>query len=365
MKKIILIFTFVFIFLCYGININAENFKVEISPPHESEEFFNENNIDISNPESMTEITPGQVFSYIWKEFKASLTMPLKSLGMMMLIIILSALLKGTGDTVKNENLSSIYDIITVLVCIGVISEPIVTTLSYVTDTLYKGGDFMLSYIPIFSSIVAAGGNVSSAGVYHVILLGVSEIFLQVSNKIFIPMISVCLAMSVVEAINPTISLSGIINGVKKVSTWGIGFVMTVFVGLLTLQSIIGTSADTVAVKAGKFLVSNFVPVVGGAISDAYTTIRGSLGILRSGVGVFGIIGLAVLVIPPVMSVFSMLLTVNIAGIASGIFDIKQISGFLKNISDILTTAMSLILSFSLMLIIATTVVMMVAMHME
>lgn len=53
---------------------------------------------------------------------------------------------------------------------------------------------------------------------------------------------------------------------------------MTVFTGLLSIQSIVGTSADTLGVKAAKFVVSNFVPIVGSAVADAYTTMRSGLG---------------------------------------------------------------------------------------
>lgn len=365
MKKILLIIFIFMVFLLSGESIFAEDFGITVDPPSGSEEFFEENEINISEPESIIKITPAEVFKYMWKEFKGTLSMPLKTLGIMIIVIMISAAMKNTGDTVENKNLTTVYDTISVLICVGAVSTPVINTIDYISETLFSGGNFMVSYIPIFSGVVAAGGNVSTAGVYHVILLAVCEIFTQVTTRLFMPLISICMAMSVIESINPAISLSGIISAVKKFTTWGIGLIMTIFVGLLTLQSIIGTSADTVAVKAGKFLVSNFVPVIGGAISDAYTTIKGSLSILRSGVGIFGIIGLAVVVLPPICSAVAMILSVNVAQIAADIFNVKQISGFLKNISDILTSAMSLLLCFTLMLVISTTVVMMVGMNME
>lgn len=110
-------------------------------------------------------------------------------------------------------------------------------------------------------------------------------------------------------------------------------------------------------------MVSSFIPVVGGAISDAYTTIKGSLGLLRGGVGSFGIIALVLTVLPTILSIFSVQISVGLGQVAADIFGVKQISAFLKNISSVLSIAMSLVLCFSVMLIISTTIVMMVGMN--
>ena len=70
---------------------------------------------------------------------------------------------------------------------------------------------------------------------------------------------------------------------------------MTIFTGILSVQSIVGASADSVAVKAAKYVLSNSIPLVGSAASDAYSTVRGSILLLKNGVGGIGIAALAVM----------------------------------------------------------------------
>ena len=64
---------------------------------------------------------------------------------------------------------------------------------------------------------------------------------------------------------------------------------MTIFTGLLSIQSVVGSSADTLTSKTAKYVISNCVPVVGGAVSDAYSTVKGSLSLLKNGIGGVGI----------------------------------------------------------------------------
>jgi stage III sporulation protein AE len=335
-----------------------------ISLPESAGDFADKNGINVSEPEKMLEITPKMVFDYILDGLKNKLLNPLKVLGKLFSVILLASLIAGMGDTVSSKGMSKVYGIISTLICVGIISEPVCSCIQSVSDTLICGGNFMVSYVPVFSGIVAASGNISSAGSYSVIIFAVCEISTQIASKILMPLLGLCLAMAVVESINPAISLSGITDGIKKAAVWGIGFIMTVFVGLLTIQSVIGVSADTVSAKAAKFVVSSVVPVVGGAISDAYSAIKGSLGILKSGVGSYGIAALLLTMLPSIISVVLLEAAVWCGAIVSEIFGIKEINSLLKNVVSVLSIALSLLLCFTMMLVVSTAIIMMLGLNM-
>lgn len=335
-----------------------------ISLPESAGDFADKNGINVSEPEKMLEITPKMVFDYILDGLKNKLLNPLKVLGKLFSVILLASLIAGMGDTVSSKGMSKVYGIISTLICVGIISEPVCSCIQSVSDTLICGGNFMVSYVPVFSGLVAASGNISSAGSYSVIIFAVCEISTQIASKILMPLLGLCLAMAVVESINPAISLSGITDGIKKAAVWGIGFIMTVFVGLLTIQSVIGVSADTVSAKAAKFVVSSVVPVVGGAISDAYSAIKGSLGILKSGVGSYGIAALLLTMLPSIISVVLLEAAVWCGAIVSEIFGAKEINSLLKNVVSVLSIALSLLLCFTMMLVVSTAIIMMLGLNM-
>ena len=59
----------------------------------------------------------------------------------------------------------------------------------------------------------------------------------------------------------------------------------------------LASSADGMIVKGVK-MAASFVPVVGGALGEAYTSVAASISLLKSTVGIYAIIALALTCIP-------------------------------------------------------------------
>lgn len=326
-------------------------------------EFAEEHNLTVENTEAMSEITPGQVLGYIWDTFCEKLKEPLKLLASLMSVILVSAIVSSTEDTVSNKSLSKVFGIISVLITIGIISDSVSGCIDTAVEALDSGGTFMIGYVPVFAGITASSGSVTSAAAYNILVLLVAQLTVRISANYVVPILSLCMSMGIIEAINPDFHLSGITEGVKKAITFSMGFVMTIFIGLLSLQSIVGASADTLGVKAAKYMVSNWVPVVGGAVADTYATVKHSLGLLRGGAGFVGIILLFVMLVPPLLEITAMRFVFSAADIISDIFGISQVKTLIKNTSWILSTIFSILTCFAVMLIISTTILMLVGLN--
>lgn len=99
---------------------------------------------------------------------------------------------------------------------------------------------------------------------------------------------------------------------------------------------------------------------MGGAASDAYTTVRGSLVLLKNGIGGVGIIALAVMLLPSLILIFLNKLSFSALGAAAEIFGAKKIVQLFKNINSVLSAALGIMVCFTLMFIISTAIIMMV-----
>ena len=168
------------------------------------------------------------------------------------------------------------------------------------------------------------------------------------------------MALGIIESINPEFHFTSITEGVKKAVTFLIGFIMTIFLGLMSLQSIVGASADTLGVKAAKYMVSNWVPFVGGAIADTYTNVKHSLGLLRGGTGFIGIAVIFIMIMPSLLEVIAMRMIFLAADIIADVFGVSQIRILVKNTGWIMSIIFSLLMCFAVMLIISTTILMLV-----
>lgn len=81
------------------------------------------------------------------------------------------------------------------------------------------------------------------------------------------------------------------------------GIITTLFVGMLSLQTVIGSGGDTLLLKASKFLAGSMIPVIGGTISDALGAAKGCVQLLKGAVGSFGILVAVLTFLPALLQV--------------------------------------------------------------
>lgn len=316
--------------------------------------------ISFENPSSILSVTPSELWKLIKNTLVSKITAPLKLLVSLGIVVVLTALAESFGDTIKKGGTAKIYELVCVLAGVAAVSAPVCEVLENSANALEDGAGFMNCFVPVFAGIAAAGGHITSATGYNVLVLTVSDIAIQAANGILMPLLSMCLCLAIVDASCSAVSLKGMLDGIKKLVTWGLGLIMTVFTGLLSIQSIVGSSADTLGSKTAKFVISNCIPVVGGAVSDAYSTVRGSIALLRNGVGSIGIAALAVMLLPPIISLGLYRISVSAASAAADIFGAQKLSKLFCNIGSVLSAAMGVLVCFSLMFIISTAIIMMV-----
>ena len=379
-------FAFSIVFLCFCIcfsfnvmgeenrdfssqNEEIEQFNSEISrsveqiTDDEVNSVLEENDISIKDPSSISHISIGKILDKLFSSFFSSLKAPIIMLGKILAITLLCAIAHNINH--NGSSLTSTYKTISILATITVMYETVFTTIETVQQSLDKLSEFMISYIPIFSSVTAVGGSVSASGSYYAMTLIACEIIGVIGNKVIMPFLSVVMAISLVSAINPNLQFSGAAESIKKACQWILGGITTLFVGMLSIQGIAGTATDSLVAKTAKFAASSFIPIIGGAVSDAYSTLYGSLGIIRTGVGTIGIIAIIIMVLQPIISIIAAKSVIALAGIISGIFGQSESCEFLKSTNAILSIGLSVVICFSLIFIISTAVLMLMAMNMS
>lgn len=379
MKKIIFLIPLL-ILLCFPMNAyaqdNDENFTetdeyreivdeisdaVSSGAGDEVNSILEEENISVENSESISDISIWNIIEKIIGLFTESLKQPLSMLGKIIAICVLCSLAQSMMPV--NAGMLKVFRTISVLSSVTVIYDSIYSGFQMITDSLDRMSEFMLAYIPVFSSVSAAGGSVASGGSYYALTLVLCEIIAAVSNKILMPFLSIVLAVSLVAAINPELSFCGAASSIKKCVQWILGGLMTIFTGLLTIQSITGSAADSLAARTVKFTASSFIPIIGGAVSEAYSTVYGSLGVIRSGTGTIGIIIICIIVLKPILIILSVKFVITLGKIINEMFGQREIAEFLNSTNAVLSMGLSVLIAFSVIFIISTAVLMMTAMN--
>ena len=194
----------------------------------------------------------------------------------------------------------------------------------------------------------------------YTMVMGVGTAVSQIASNILEPLLNIFLGMSVVGGISQKVKLSGFCDLVYKLVKWSLTFIMSIFTTILTMQSVISASADSATTKATRFAINSFVPLVGGALSEAYQTVRSCMGMLKSGIGVFAILATGFIYLPAIISCVLWLVAINISVALAEVFDIKNIITLLKSIATVINSLIAILLCCMIIFIISSTVMLLV-----
>ena len=288
----------------------------------------------------------------VWDKAKAlflsSVGAPLRMLEMLLAVILLSALAQSLR---QGEGTGAVYECVCTLCAVTMLADPLIAAFSRAAAALSRTSDFMLGFAGVYGGILAVSGSLTGAAAWQGSMAAACGVGLEISTKLLFPLLSLCLAMSMTDAVNPAVSLAGIITAVQKLTAWVLGLMMAGFLGLLSVQTVVTGAADKAGTKAAKFVISGAVPIVGGAVSDAYAAVIGSMGVLRSSVGVTGIILVTAILAPVILELALYRAAMLLAGAAAELFDVPMLSRLFKNAGAVLSAGFSAAVCFGVVFI--------------
>ncbi len=166
-------------------------------------------------------------------------------------------------------------------------------------ETMEQLDVFAKSLLPTLAAAVAAGGGVVSASVRQILTVMFTNLLISVIRHLLLPMVYCYVAVAVANAVLPDHALKRLQSGIGKVVTGALTGLLVVFTAFLTLSGAAGTAADAAALRLTKSAISAAVPVVGSIIADATDSVLASAGILKSAIGVFGMLGVLAICLTP------------------------------------------------------------------
>ncbi|MDD3261483.1 MAG: stage III sporulation protein AE, partial [Oscillospiraceae bacterium] len=236
------------------------------------------------------------------------------------------------------------------------IIEPVVEGLVRAASIIKTACGFTLAAVPVGAAVLAAAGRPASAASMQIMLTTAGNALQVLSACVFAPAMKICLAMAVVSAISPDISLLGIFRFFSKAVKWLLGLSMTLFTGILGMRQLVAGGTDTMTGRAVRFAVSSAVPVVGNSLSDALGAVTGCVQMLRSGVGAFVLLALFALFLPIILSSLLWMLMLQLCAAVSKVFDLREVETLLQACGNVLEILLAVLLCSMTVLIVSCTV---------
>ena len=229
-----------------------------------------------------------------------------------LILCILSAFINVFGPFFNKQQLTEstlsviAISLITVLFVVFIqASDTARSTLTSIIN-LYKAISM------VFLPAISASGAIMSKAVYYQIIIAmiaVSNIFfkniLLKTNKIYL-IISLC------DCIDKEAHMDKACNLIKKGVKWCCYTILTVFIGLNAIKSILTPVQDTVNSK-GIFMGISLIPGIGDTAQVLSNTILSSSALIKNAIGVSGIIAIVMCMFFPLLRIG--LLAVYIRGL--------------------------------------------------
>lgn len=252
-------------------------------------------------------------FRRVMETFFDLLSGSLRDKAMIFTSLIGAMLTLSIASSVCRENNRKGIEITGYCTLVLIISVPLISLLSSIRSVFVSALGFMKVFIPVYAAVIAASGKPTLALSFNTAVLALGEFIVYFVENIYSPFTGMILCLSFVGGISDFLDIKSIISGLKKGITFILGLAATLFSGILSVKGVLAGNADSVGAKGVKFLIGSSVPVVGSSVSEAFSSIMAGLSLIKSTVGVFGIIAIFAIFLPVIIEIIAWMLIINIS----------------------------------------------------
>ncbi len=381
---IILVSLFVYILMPNTIICMAEESK-DTTYEEGVENVLKENNQEItelyqyinnmkSDTELMNELDPSEyIINYIKsgngnlsveKILKGCISLVFKEVSVvlkfaisMIAIAILSTLIKNLQESFTSKGISEVAFYACYVTLILLLSRSFLISITVAKEVIFGVSDFMSAVLPILISMVTLSGGVVESAILDPVILSGVIIIPKLYTNIIIPLIMVSFVLQFVNNLSEEHKISNLCKMVKQMTIWLQGIVIVIFVGILTIRGITGSTIDAVTLKTTKFAVDNFVPIVGKAFSDAITSVASYSLIIKNSISSIGLVVIILIIIYPLIKILLMAFIYKFTSALIEPISDKRITACIQSAGDSLVLLLSCVLSVSLMFFILLAVI--------
>lgn len=283
--------------------------------------------------ESITSLEFEDFISIVKNIFKGSLETPFESTVAILVFVLLSTFFQSF-KTESDSSMSSIYSTASSLIIAVVLLIKIGKTISVCAATIGLASDFIYAFLPLFCAITATSGGVTTTFSTNSFLLMLSQGLSFVSSNIFVPLINCFTAIGICSGIRSELNLGRVISSLKRCITSMISFLAAAFVSILSIKTAVASRADALGLRSVRFAINSVVPVIGSAISEGLLSIQSYSSLIKSSVGVVGIIAVALVFLPGIIEVVIWRFMLSLCIIISDVFGDNSVSLVLKAFRD-------------------------------
>lgn len=270
------------------------------------------------------------------------------SLSLIAVVLLLSLVqgMPGTSDKV--------LQLVGAMTIAALLLRPSGSLIKLGVQTVTELSDYGKLLLPVMTAALAAQGGTTASAALYTGTAFFDAVLCALISSVIVPMIYMFLALSASNSAIGESTLAKLRDFVKWLMTWCLKTILYVFTGYMGITGVVSGSADAAAVKAAKLTISGVVPVVGGILSDASETILIGAGVMKSAVGVYGLLAILAVWIGPFVKIGVQYLLLKATGAICGVFGSKRSIQLISDFSSAMGLLLAMTGTVCLLLLIST-----------
>ena len=249
-------------------------------------------------------ISPEAAVAWVLSSFFDALT----GLGKLMLAILLPVVLATLLMRLLTPQRGSLFSL-SRSVCFVLILMPVLlcvfSELEHTKKAITAMTQRMDKLLPMLLTLLTALGGSASSAFLHPMVVAASGSMVFLAREVTLRLVMCTCAVTAVNHLSDRAHLTRMAQLLRSAVCWLLGVSFTVFLGAMSLQGVCSASIDGIMLRAAKYAVDNFVPVVGGMFSDTMDTLVGCTLIVKNALGVAAVVVLLGVVLAPLMRTFA------------------------------------------------------------
>ncbi len=281
---------------------------------------------------------------------------PLTALILLTAVMMLSSIAESYSYSLRYTETKDIMGAVVALFVASAVVSPISDMVASSVVIIKGASAIMTVYLPVMAGIMVFSGHAISSGGYYAAVTTASQVISWITSEVLSPLLSVFLSLSICAGIGSRVHIGGLIELIGKGFKYVITFSMSIFIAIIGLNSALTGAADSVADKAARFGLSSFIPIIGASVSEAYSAIRGSVTILRSGIGVFVILAIFVSFAPILIRVLLWSASVSAAKLVGEALSVSSAFAILNALTAFMSAFRAMLIAVMTVFLISSSV---------
>lgn len=234
---------------------------------NETEKYTNDFLDDINISEVLNSAITGKVdnnsiLKKILEIFGKEIVSSLKTIIAVLIIVLIHSIIKAVAENLETSNISKIIYYVQYILIVTIIMSSFSDLILSITNTIQNLVGFMNTLVPLLTTLMIYTGNIATSSLLEPIILFIMEFISNIIVSLILPGVSIITALIIVSKLSDKVQINKLAKFLKSSIVWFLGIVITVFVGVISLEGTLASSVDGITAKTAKAAVSSMIPVV-------------------------------------------------------------------------------------------------------